>query len=640
MAKEKQHTPISVNKKLKYEEQYDHYTVQLVHRRRFPWWILLLLLPLLLFIKCHKDIEVRCMEADTDFPIEYQAVTMEYQAHFLWDNGRFLANDTIKLTQNTDSTGTTVFKDLPCSVYSYIFYCLSQALFTAESDCYATMNEHHNFHYTRHVDLKMPPKREDLHLKIQDLETNVPLADALVEYKYVERGQQRTDSVRSNANGEAVVEGFLSCGVFDLIKVSCYGYVDTLATNRAASVISEYVDSATFRLRPIKQSFTYFVKNKESHQPIPGAKCIVTLTDSKANTTRGTSITNVDGVGKGVYNDAFILAHLDIEASKQHYKTGKLEGNYTVEQFAALPDSLRVIYLEPEQYVQEFQNVDSITNKPIAGVSNTIIVTDFDGKSDTCIEMSNTYGFFPVKAKEGYKIDIISKHEPDYITKETHIAKYDSVEIIKMMPDILSMTFRTIDHETGDLVPNCDLRITTSRSGVSLPVNSGTGEFVVSGLYRGESISIISSKTDYITNNTKIKNKNVNYLFNAQQSERDIPMTLYLLPCDEKVNNKQEDDVAAGTVSLPRSYNMGVNQGTFDIEYETGSICPDCIDIYNHKPNENYLSGQKIWSSGMVTTDGIKKGTVTFNNGSVITVIVTTGPENGSVWSYNITCPY
>ena len=385
----------------------------------------------------------------------------------------------------------------------------------------------------------------------------------------------------------------------------------------------------------------YYVKNKEGkHQPIPDATCVVTLTDSRANTTRGTSTTNVDGVGKGVYNDAFILAHLDIKASKPRYKNGKLEGNYTVEQFAALPDSQRVIYLEPEEFVQEFQNVDSITNQPIAGVTNEITVTDFDGKQESYTEISNRNGIFPVKAKEGYKIDIISKLEPDYITKETHIAKFDTAQVIKMMPDTVSMTFRTIEEETGDLLPDCDLQITTTKSGVTTPINSGTGEFVVSRLYRGEGISIVASKKDYQSNDTKIKNSIVNYLVNAQQRARDIPLSAILLPCDEKVNNNGEENVAAGTVSPPRSYNMGVNRGKFDIEYFTGSYCPDCIEIYNHKANEKYLSGQKIWSSGMITTDTPQKTTVTFYNGSVITVVVTTGPEDDSEWNYNISCPY
>ena len=131
MAKDNKYRPINIGKKLKYSEKYDLYSVQMV-RHHFPWWIFLLLLPLLLLIQCHKDIEVSCIEPDTKVPIEGQVVQMRYQAHFLWNKGRFFANDNVRKTQVTDSTGTTVFKDLPCSVYSYVFYCLSKVSFTIE----------------------------------------------------------------------------------------------------------------------------------------------------------------------------------------------------------------------------------------------------------------------------------------------------------------------------------------------------------------------------------------------------------------------------------------------------------------------------------------------------------------------------
>lgn len=637
---EKKIKDIQFKKKFKFSKDQDEYTFQLKKKRNY-WWLLLFLLPLLLFVKCNHDITVQAIDSETEQPVMDMPVIMSYKPHLLYDKGQFLPKQDVIISQTTDSIGIVIFKNIQCDVFSYIFYCLSKASFTISSECHEInpSPDTELYHFTRNVKLLISAKREDVKFVVKDRETDYPLADAKIEYKYVEGGKQRTDTVKSNANGEAVVKRFPSCGVFDLIKVSCYGYVDTMATNRSVSEVCEYIDSATFKLKPIKQSFTFFVKNKESHQPIPNAKCVVSLTDSKANTTRGTSTTNVDGVGKGVYNDAFILAHLIIEASKPRYKNGKLEGNYNVEQFSALPDSQRVIYLEPEQYVQEFQNIDSITNQPIAGVSNEITVTDFDGNQESYTEISNRNGIFPVKAKEGYKIDIISKLEPDYITKETHIVKFDSVEIIRMMPDTVSMTFRTIDDETGELVPNCDLQIITSKSGVSIPINSGIGVFIVTGLYRGESISIVASKNEYQTNDTKIKNIVVNYLINAQQRARDIPMSVMLLPCDENVNNNKDGNVAAGSVSQPRSYNMGVNQGKFDIYYFTGAYCPDCIDIYNHKPNEKYLSGQKVWSSGLVTTDERKKATVSFNNGSVITVIVTTGPKDDSEWSYNISCP-
>ena len=55
MAKDNKPRSIQIDKKLKYKEEYNQYSLQLRHIHR-PWWLLLLLLPLLLFIKCSKDI--------------------------------------------------------------------------------------------------------------------------------------------------------------------------------------------------------------------------------------------------------------------------------------------------------------------------------------------------------------------------------------------------------------------------------------------------------------------------------------------------------------------------------------------------------------------------------------------------------
>lgn len=109
-------------------------------------------------------------------------------------------------------------------------------------------------------------------------------------------------------------------------------------------------------------------------------------------------------------------------------------------------------------------------------------------------------------------------------------------------------------------------------------------------------------------------------------------------PCD--AGAKGQNDVKAFTVSPPISYNMGVDQGVFEVTYETGNACPDQIDIYNHKPGENWKNGELIFSSGMKTTpSNPETAKVRFSKGSVVTVIVTTGSQDGSMWEYQLSCP-
>lgn len=204
-------------------------------------------------------------------------------------------------------------------------------------------------------------------------------------------------------------------------------------------------------------------------------------------------------------------------------------------------------------------------------------------------------------------------------------------------PEIVDLMFRTLDAETMSELPDCSLQIITTKSNVSSPINSGRGRFLVQGLYLDESITIVASKSGYGVNDVTVRDILVSELLAADQSKRDIPLKEDMLPCN--AGESGLDNVDAYTVSVPQSYNMGTVSGTFEIIYETGNACEDCIDLYNHNPGENYTDGVKVFSSGMVTTNGLERATVRFSYGSVITAVVTTGSSSGSMWSYRLSCP-
>lgn len=204
-------------------------------------------------------------------------------------------------------------------------------------------------------------------------------------------------------------------------------------------------------------------------------------------------------------------------------------------------------------------------------------------------------------------------------------------------PEVVDMLFRTIDATTLELLPDCTLKIKTSKSGVTTPTNSGNGKFLVQGLYSDETITIVASKQGYGVNDVKVRDALVYDLLSADQDKRDIPLTKLLSPCNAGASGASNVD--AYTVSTPISYNMGKTSGTFSITYSTGSQYADCIDLYNHNPGEAYSTGVKVFSSGMVATNGDLTKRVSFSNGSVITVIVTTGNQSGSVWNYTLSCP-
>lgn len=634
MAKNNKPQSIQIDKKLKYKEEYNQYSLQLRHIHR-PWWLLLLLLPLLLFIKCSKDITVSCIEPIGELPVENLPVTMKYQSHFLWNEGKFLASDSIQLTQRTDSLGKTVFKDVPCSIFSYVFYCLQKASFTAVSDCHAVIDEKRNFHYRWRVTLDMEPRREDLHVKLLDKETGDILPDGILIYKYVELGEEKTDSAHADAAGIATLPQMRYCSIMTELKGTCYGYADTVHIDVPCQSLLSANDSTALRLRPIKERFTFFVKNKETKQPIPNALCKVSLTHpgkSKHVETREVK-TSIDGQGIAVYDEAFVLSAIAITASKLHYKDGELEGGpWTVENFNKQNDTIRTIWLEPEPYLEEFINIDSITGRPIPGVTNLIKVTDHDGTVTETTEMSNSNGVFPVWAKEDAKVEIVSTKDPEYKKKVSVYPKYkdikDEDKKIRMQPFLKTLKFRTVREEKPNvLLPKCTLAITGSESGSLTPTNSGNGEFSVT-MRKYEYLSITASRKGYKTNSTKVRNRDWEYL-RVNQERRDIPLKLDLPPCNGG------DNIAKNGSELyhQRSFGMGQEEGDASIsgnfrgfsDYLTVYDGPDTSCKVLIGPNREIANAFYI--------------PFHFTQGAVTVVIRTSTNQGESSWDYEVNCP-
>ena len=635
MSKDHRLSRIYFTQKVKYNEEYNLYTLQLHHKRRRPWWLLLLLLlPLLLFIKCEKSITVECYEPDSHLAIAGQPVEMAYQTHFLWNNGQILATEEVRRTQQTDSTGITVFEKLPCSVYSYVFHCLSKVSFTAQSDCHAAADVKFNFHYTWHADLPMQPRLEDLHIMLVDKETGDILPDGVLVYQYTEQGKVKTDSVVADASGIATMPQMRYCSVMKQLIGKCYGYADTIHTEIPCQMLKQASDSMALRLRPLKERFTFFVKSKATQQPIPDAVCTVSLThpgNSRTTTMRKVK-TSIDGKGIAVYDDAFVLSTISITASKVHYKDGQLEGGpWTVEKFNLQSDDIRTIWLEPEPYLQEFINIDSISSVPIAGVRNEILLTHPDGKQERATETSNRNGIFPVSAMEDDRIQIVSTKSPAYYPKQSAFPVFkeikDKEKKIRMRPVMETLRFRTVREEKANvLLPDCDLQINGSESGKMQPSNSGNGEFDVA-MRKYERISIVASRKGYTTNRTKVNNCDWDYL-RVNQERRDIPLHMELPPCSGGQNTPKQ----ANEMRHQRSYGMGQEEGNASISGDFYSE-PDLLTVYDGPDT----SGRILIGPNRSVKD---KFNIPFHfTKGAVTVVISTSPHKSSSWVYVVNCP-
>ena len=385
-----------------------------LRRNNVPWWIVLLLLPLLLLIKCNKEITVTCTDCENGSVVSGQPVTLEYTPRFIYDDGKFFPDSAVVRTVATDDKGTAVFDSLRCSVFSYIFYCLSEVKISAENECF-TGGAVRNFHFTQHVDICLDPKRIDLHIKIIDAEKGYVLPDAELKYTYIKDGEPVTETVKADAAGEVTIPGMRFCSSLQLLEASCYGYENCVKHDEPCQNHVVADDYSAMRLKPIKKRVEFFVKDKDTKQPIPAAEATVTFTLPDGSKDVRTVHTSIDGRGVAFCDDAFILADIAIHATKEGFGDGDLQGGpWRVDKFIVQDEDTRTILLDRLPIAVEFRDVDKNTRKPIPGVTNKITVTAPDGTTSVYTEISNSNGVFVVRAIPGSKIEIAATKSPGY----------------------------------------------------------------------------------------------------------------------------------------------------------------------------------------------------------------------------------
>ena len=495
------------------------------------------------------------------------------------------------------------------------------------SECYGQADEKHNFHYVWNVEIELEPFRTDLYIKLMDKETLDVLPDAKVVYRYIDNGEEKTDSAEADAAGIAVIPQMRYCSVIDKITGSCYGYMDEVRMDIPNQKLAEVSDSTALLLTPIMERFDFFVKNKISKQPIPEALCDVSLTHpglSRTVTTRRVT-TSIDGKGVAVYDSAFVLSVINIQASKVNYYDGELEGGpWVVEEFIKQDEDTRTVWLTPKPYVQEFVNIDSINGEPIPGVENVIRIISLDGTTSTITEISNRNGVFPISATEDDRIEIVSTKNNEYIPKKTIVPLFKEAEKeIRMQPEMGTVVFRTVVDGTGRVLPGCQLKITGSISGNIPPTNSGNGVFEVN-MRKAENISIVASKSGYAPNTTKVRNARFHELAKSPQARRDIPL-IPVPPC--------------GGGSIVSKGASGKNhQATYGMGQLVGNTTID-VDFYSEQDILTVYDGPKAQGTPIINRRIIQNKMVIpihFTQGAV-TVVITS--SDSSSWEYVVNCP-
>lgn len=160
------------------------------------WWLLLLLIPLLLLIRCERDVTVSVKDVEGN-PIENVEVGTSYTAHYLWKGG-LLTSEGVERYATTGSNGEAVLRDLPCSVFSYIFYAFSDMTVTANPPAkWSPAEKKCNFHYTWKVDFVLDDAPISVRIRVVDAIDGTPIegADVYLTARGKSRGVSREDGI-------------------------------------------------------------------------------------------------------------------------------------------------------------------------------------------------------------------------------------------------------------------------------------------------------------------------------------------------------------------------------------------------------------------------------------------------------------
>lgn len=602
-------------------------------------WLLFLLflLPLLLLIEQRKDIWIKTVEKNNEKVVPKLLVRLDYVRYSLYDKGKFFKKDTIERYAISDSAGVAKFDSINFTWYSLVTKTFKKAMISSHSDCYGPDTIYKVFHSMwnkRIVPFEVAARTIPIDFYVIDSENKYPLVNAKVYIYYKILNGSLRDSAITDAEGKVQFYNISQCSFMDTLYASAYAYYnDTLYGGMLLDLSTKVPLRRTFKLKPIKESIEFFVTDCKSNQPLPDAEATIFIDDERIGTQ--SIITNVNGVGRGIYKDLHIKKKLKIVVTKPFYLPGELDRAYTVDEFIRLNKKDRTICLDPEKISISFNNIDESNGKPLAGVKNSILLIS-SNDTTSLISTSNINGMFQVPGiTPNSHISISSTYDPYYYKNDTSIRNVAVDDLLADLTNNLKRTiplkaktiivqFRTIDADDGSIMPQVNLDITIDGTHYTEIQNSGNGIFNLEAKFNSV-ISIVAESEGYEINNLKIRNRLLGELSTAAHSERDIPLEL------PKCNFTAFEN--KNTNSL-QEWNMGVKNGVFIFEYFTDSA-PDKIEIFvcrkqnvnNFKPIFQYY--------GVTGTDKWLDEKVNFAGGSVITVKVT----GSTKWNYKINCP-
>lgn len=563
-------------------------------------------------------------------PVPNVEVSSKLNNRLLYDDMKFWVINYYDTSGVTDERGVMRLKTAKWSLFSFFFKFNTPLTVTSNNECMSSGTYSKRFHLLRSNDtihLQLKRIEVPLSFKIIDKETGTPINKARL---YSTAGK---DTLYSNIDGIVTLPGVALCDTIRGVWAAADGYSGDSLLNITRDIITGDISGRTLKLTPLKDNIQFTVIDCITKEPIPEANVRITIRDKNTQKSQDV-VTNVDGTGKGSVEDINVKSEIELVANKSYYKEGRFQKQITVEDFNKLPDSLRVICLEPLPNPIQFQTIDSLTGRPVEGVSNVVTIMRA-GKSTTQTIVSNSNGVFTVAdLLRTDKISIVSDKKPGYNTNQKTIKNRDVAPLMDGSPDeraiplspvMVDLTFRTIDEYDKSILPEVKLKILIDNKHASKN-SSGRGAFTIKAPITAK-ITIIADKDGYKTNDYTIIEKSAEYLSKAFSNERDIPMGLPNCTGGGEVSTNILRENIKEVV-------LGENPNNcFTFIYDTDDE-PDHIKIFCGRKKD--IAGKApIFEINEATGHGISKTAVVRANCRFITITTT---DAKTYFEYQIKC--
>lgn len=375
-------------KNVVYNPNQSEYIVKL--KKTNWWWLLLLLLPLLLLllqIRIPAKINVGVYEQTYKTPVINATTTLTYPDRNFIDFSKFefFTLDTIQKTQQTEENGKTKF-EVSYTLYHKLFHKKDNANITVSGGCVSSASITENY-------FKMIKNTENQIFTrgiyrsytfiVVDKKTKAAIPNADVEIESVIGNNSTKTSYKSDARGIVEVQVPACADKLNVIA-SKYGY-----SSYSVGGNFSFFNQSENRILPLEEKYSpieFFVKDLYTKQPIPNSTARIEVENNQL-----TDITNVDGLGKGMFDSLSNSKTFRIKFTHPAYYD-TITQTFKVEDFAKLSEKDRTFFMRPRPGNTSFWNTDKITGQPLEGVKNVVYVNG-NYKGDF---ISNSNGEFVV----------------------------------------------------------------------------------------------------------------------------------------------------------------------------------------------------------------------------------------------------